>query len=141
MFGYEEQAPFHDAAQICLNGHVINDSSHWSPEFNQKFCSKCGEATTTSCPECGAEIRGRYHAPGVVVLGAQFPAPSYCANCGHSYPWTERRLKAAKALADEFEELNEGERDKLKESLDDLVRDSPQTGGRNALQKDCVEAW
>lgn len=30
---FNEEAPSHDGAQICLNGHVINDAVHWSPEL------------------------------------------------------------------------------------------------------------
>jgi hypothetical protein len=123
----EEQSPYHDTAQVCLNGHVINDSYHTSPQFNKKFCDKCGEPTTTTCSICNEEIRGDYKAPGVFVFGEHAPPPNYCHNCGQSYPWTQRRLQTAKDLTDEFDELDEDDRAKLKASLDDLVTESPKT--------------
>lgn len=116
-------------SQICLNGHVT--SLQWSPQSNQKFCTKCGEPTITACQQCKAAISGRYSGPPRSRYSAldpeYFQAPSFCPNCGESYPWTQRRLQAAKDLADELDELDEAERDKLKESLDDLAKDSPQT--------------
>jgi hypothetical protein len=63
--------------------------------------------------------------PGM-IHGGQFDAPSYCWKCGKPYPWTERRLQAAKQLVDEFDdELDESDRAKLKESIDDLAKDTP----------------
>lgn len=58
-------------------------------------------------------------------LDGHFSAPSYCPKCGKPYPWTEQRIRAAKNLADEFNELDDDDRKKLKESIDDLVKDSP----------------
>ena len=65
--------------------------------------------------------------PNVFVVAGHAPPPNYCHNCGHSYPWTERRLQTARELADEFDELDEAEKQKLKASLDDLVKDTPKT--------------
>jgi hypothetical protein len=121
----DSYGPAYDVAQICLNGHVINDCSRTSSVLNQEHCEKCGEPTRTNCQSCGSDIRGRLLGPG--VIHGQFLAPRYCWKCGHSYPWTERRLQAAKDLADEFDELDEADRTKLKASLDDLVKDSPAT--------------
>lgn len=47
--------------------------------------------------------------------------------CGLAYPWMDKRLHAAKELTEELDELSDEEKDKLKASLDDLVRDTPQT--------------
>lgn len=124
---FNEEAPSHDGAQVCLNGHVTNDTVHWSPERNQKFCAKCGQPTITTCQQCNAEIRGRESGPTISVSVEHLRPPSFCPNCGKSYPWTERRIQAAKDLADELDELDVAERDKLKGSLDDLAKDSPQT--------------
>src|SRR4029453_17465682 len=122
----DHDGPAHDVALICLNGHVINDCALTAPELNQDHCDKCGEPTRTKCISCGWEIRGRFMGGPTILLG-QFSAPSYCSKCGHPYPWTERRLRAAKELADEFNELDDDDRKKLKESIDDLVKDSPAT--------------
>ena len=118
---------YHDVAQICLNGHVITENAQRSPEFRKKFCDKCGEPTTTQCPKCNAPIQGEYHVEGVVAIGFNPVAPNFCHECGQPYPWTQRRIDAAKALAEDFEDLSNDERQKLKQSLDDLYRDSPNT--------------
>jgi len=55
------------------------------------------------------------------------PLPIFCPECGKPYPWTEVKLKAAKELADELDNLNPKERETLKKSLDDIIRNTPQT--------------
>jgi len=55
------------------------------------------------------------------------PLPSCCPDCGKPYPWTEAKLKAARELADELDNLSPEERDLLKKSLDDIMLDTPQT--------------
>ena len=55
------------------------------------------------------------------------PLPIFCPDCGKPYPWTEAKLKAAKELADELDELTPEERELLKKSLDDIMLDTPQT--------------
>src|SRR5262249_28004033 len=104
-------------------------SSRRHPDHNRPFCDQCGSPTIQNCPKCGKPIRGEYHVEGVIMLGSggRFPAPSFCAECGNPFPWTEGRLDAARALADDLDGLSETEREALKKSLDDLVRDSPQT--------------
>ena len=55
------------------------------------------------------------------------PLPIFCPGCGNPYPWTEAKLKAAKDLTDLLEDLSSEEREILKKSFDDIVRDTPQT--------------
>jgi len=55
------------------------------------------------------------------------PLPSFCPDCGKLYPWTEAKLKAAQELTDELDSLSPEEREALKKSFDDIVRDTPQT--------------
>jgi hypothetical protein len=105
---------------------MINAFSVSQPEHNEKFCRKCGERTVAACQECRAPIRGYYHIPNVYGGGPE-TAPSYCHNCGKAYPWTESALKAARDLSDDLQELTDEEREKLKGTLDELVKDSPQT--------------
>lgn len=116
----------YDVAQICINGHLVNSSSHSMPQFNEKFCKKCGAETITQCPTCKENIRGYYYSPGVVSL-AEESIPSFCHNCGKSYPWTESSLKAAQELADELTELSDEDKNLLKKSLPDLIRETPNT--------------
>jgi len=121
---------WYDTAQICTNGHVINLEAMSHPERNKKFCDKCGAPTITECQNCGATIKGYYHLQdifGPPVLTASYKARSFCHDCGKPYPWTEAALKAAQELSDELENLSPEERDLLKKSLDDIVRDTPQT--------------
>ena len=126
-FGDELEPPrdYHDVAQICLNGHVINSSSQTYPQFNKKFCDKCGAETINACPSCQKPIRGKYHSRGVISVGG-LPTPPFCAECGKAFPWTEARLSAAREIADELE-VSDDDKEKLKGSLDDLVRESPKT--------------
>lgn len=50
----------YDVAQICPNGHVINQFTANCSESSTKHCANCGEATMTTCPACQASIRGGY---------------------------------------------------------------------------------
>lgn len=114
----------HDTAQVCLNGHIATRSFHDSPPFREDFCTICGEATTIKCPNCSAEIRGRYRG---VFSTHEPPPPAYCHACGKPHLWTCRRIDAAKELADEIEGITEGEKLLLKASIDELVKDTPKT--------------
>lgn len=116
----------YDVAQICLNGHMVNSTAVSSPEFNEKFCQKCGAETITKCPFCTTPIRGYFHSTGVISL-AEDEIPSFCHNCGKSFPWTESKIQAAQEFADELEELTKEDRELLKKSLPDLVRETPQS--------------
>ena len=117
---------YYDIAQVCINGHVINSMSQDYPQSNQKFCDKCGEKTITSCPECTTNIRGYYHAQGVIG-SFKYEPPRFCYNCGSSFPWTKSSLEAAAELADEIEGLTDNEKTQLKEALPALVKDGPKT--------------
>ncbi len=58
---------------------------------------------------------------------SDLPLPIFCHDCGKPYPWTEAKLKAAREYSDELENLSPEERDLLKKSIDDIVRETPQT--------------
>ncbi len=120
------RASYYDTAQICLNGHVINTMAASSPQSNQTHCIECGAQTITVCLECNKPIRGYYHIPGVVGLFS-YNIPAYCYNCGQPYPWTLASLEAAQELADELELLSAEERQQLKNSFPDLMKDTPKT--------------
>ena len=112
-----------DIAQICENGHVANSSTQDFPQFNQKYCKRCGSPTITNCPECNAPIRGVYRE----VFSTGYTAPGFCIECGKPFPWTESKLKAAHTLVQELDSLDDDEKEMLEKSLDDLVRDTPST--------------
>ncbi len=115
---------WYDTAQICTNGHVINEQLVSSPHINKKFCYKCGVPTITTCQYCNATIEGAHHSRTTTYFYAR---KSFCPDCGKPYPWTEAKLKAAKELADLLEDLSQEEREILKKSFDDIILDIPQT--------------
>lgn len=116
----------YDTAQFCLNGHCITSCAATSPEFTSKFCRTCGAQCITHCPSCRSTIRGYFHVPGMFG-SVEISTPSFCHECGKPYPWVAANLEAAKSLADELDELQLDERELLKSSLEDLIRDTPKT--------------
>lgn len=112
-------------AQVCLNGHTITSSLESSREMSARFCSLCGQATISECPNCNARIRGYYHVDGVFGFDSYTP-PRYCHECGSAFQWTKGKIAAAKDLADELN-LPEAERLDLKAAIDDLSSDTPRT--------------
>jgi hypothetical protein len=118
----------YDAAQVCLNGHVITDTYHRSPEFRQKFCDKCGQPTIYQCPKCKTEIRGDYHVENLFVIttGEKTP-PAFCFACGKPFPWVAAKIAAAQALADEVDGLTDAERITLKASIEQIAAETPMT--------------
>lgn len=117
---------WYDTALICLNGHIITDSIRLYPEQTSKFCAKCGEITITKCQKCDTDIRGIY-CQDYTPRGSLRTPPKYCHNCGFAFPWTEKGLQAARALFSEISELNEEDKIFLTQSLDELVKNTPQT--------------
>lgn len=117
----------YDTAQICTNGHVINECAATLPLHNSPYCSKCGAETIMSCQHCQARILGSYHSPGVLSFGGMMTAPAFCRNCGKAFPWTATRIETARLLADETDSFSSTEREELKLTFDDLVRDTPKT--------------
>jgi hypothetical protein len=104
------------------------------------YCPECGTPTITTCPSCGKPIRGakcirRYGRVWVSNEASQWTElisrliapPSFCSECGTIFPWTSASLHAANDLADELDDLNHEERELLKRSIEDVVRDSPNT--------------
>lgn len=117
---------YYDTAQICFNGHVINSMAASHPQSNQKFCSQCGIQTITACQSCSTAIRGCYHVPGVIGL-FRYSKPQYCFQCGTAFPWTTASLAAASDLVDDLDTLTSDEKQQLKDSLPDLIRETPKT--------------
>jgi len=111
-------------AQICLNGHVITSIGN-DPQFLKKFCSECGAETIMNCKNCNAAIKGLYI--GDSFGFPDYHAPSFCDNCGQPYPWTQSKKQAASELIDFADQLNATEKDELKGSIDDLIKDTPKT--------------
>lgn len=121
--GTSKPENWYDTAQICTNGHVINEQLKSSPHIKKKFCDRCGAPTITKCQYCRFTIKGTYHFGSNI---SSWVRPSFCPDCGKPYPWTEAALKAAQEYSDELENLSPEERDLLKKSIDDIVRETPQ---------------
>ena len=112
-------------AQICLNGHVITSFLDKGEQPRSGYCEECGESTLIVCSDCSSSIRG--NADGMYGVMERYVPPKFCYQCGKAYPWTERRLDAARELAMELEGLQASERQELADSIGDIVRDTPRT--------------
>ena len=96
--------PWHDKRLICLNGHVINNSSINKREKNRPYCNTCGEQTITSCQVCNDPIKGDQYKPHLEYLGPRLEAPHYCENCGKEFPWTKALID--KSMQDKIFDSN-----------------------------------
>ena len=115
---------YYDVMQVCENGHQITSLARSAPELTERYCRRCGAKTITACPKCNRNVRG-YSEGYMSTTG--LPVPAFCHACGQPYPWTEKKLAAARELAEEIEGLNLEEVETLKGSLDDLIRETPKT--------------
>ena len=122
----QDASLWYDLSQICQNGHVVNSMAFSKAVRNAKFCKQCGEPTTSVCSNCGAAIKGFDHMRTAVV-SRHYTPPYFCPDCGKPYPWTESRLKAAREFVKDIEGLEDSEKLQLTQSLNDIVRDTPNT--------------
>lgn len=113
-------------ARICLNGHMLTGVVRRDQE-EEKYCGACGALAISECETCQSPIRGPIWNTDIEELDSDFEPARYCYNCGRMYPWTATRLKAAKELADELDNLSTNEKESLKRSIEDIVRDAPNT--------------
>jgi len=116
----------YDTAQVCLNGHVITQFAGTRPERLKKFCDKCGAETIIACPKCSKSIQG-YHHTGSVHGPPRKEAPAFCHESGTAFPWTEAQIAAAQRLADETAEFTPEDREQFRQSLNDMVKQTPST--------------
>lgn len=116
----------YDLAQICLNGHVICSMAITHPNSKRDHCTICGAKTIMNCPNCDNQIKGYYHSPGIISL-AEYKPPRFCEKCGEPYPWVKYKIEASRELVDLMESLSEFEKNDLKASIEDLIRDSAKT--------------
>ena len=118
---------YYYTAEVCLNGHYTTGRVEDSPERRSKYCPDCGSETITKCSNCSTNIRGYYETAGVIAIGFSWSPSKFCHACGEPYPWTATGLTAAQKLADELDELTKAEKDQLKQSISQLITDTPQT--------------
>ena len=120
-----------DAALVCINGHIVNDRMHSAPARNADHCPVCSADTVSHCPGCREPLTGALlsaapdgSAAGVLQLTR---IPRFCTACGRPFPWTERTLSAARAVIRELAALEPHVRRRLRQSLDHIIRETPQT--------------
>jgi dCTP deaminase len=113
---------------FCVNGHyapaVIPTSQF---DKKQRFCERCGATTINACPGCKVPFQEVSHRALRGASGTDCTPPSHCSECGSALPWTAFRQRAAADLVNLQENLSEVEKELLKNSLNDLIRDTPQT--------------
>lgn len=114
-------------AQICLNGHIINTASNKYPEYNKAFCSECGQPTINHCSFCNATIQGDYYDSRYNNVFSLQKLPAYCHNCGKPYPWTASNLEAINELIELDEQLQQTDKNTVKEILPNLLVETPKT--------------
>src|SRR6266404_1452810 len=115
----------YDVQQVCLNGHVTNNSAS-DEARNQHFCDLCGAKTITACPHCKGPIRGGHkYSPGPMHP----PPEAYCLHCGRPFPWTQARFEAVREIAAVSDDLNAEDREQLAKILPDLIakEETPRT--------------
>jgi hypothetical protein len=126
---------FHDVAQVCINGHIINGSTNKYSIHNKDYCPKCGSRTITTCLSCNNEIEGDYYikiknwatrTQSVTKVG-RFVLPLFCAKCGKPYPWTEKKIHISQMLIAESEDISPEEKEIMSKSIDDIIKDTPET--------------
>jgi hypothetical protein len=125
MHLYDEFVKFqrggYDIGLACRNGHGINGKVETQPQFNAKFCPKCGEETLSQC-ECGEPLRG-----GLLNIASSYNPPAHCTGCGKAYIWTERKTEALKEYFVTLIEIEADEKAKLLEAVPDIVTETPRT--------------
>jgi len=60
-------------------------------------------------------------------MGQNLSVPSYCANCGEPYPWTQKKIQTAIQIFAEFGELNEEEKSTIEQDIENIGTDVPET--------------
>jgi hypothetical protein len=126
----------YDVQQVCENGHQITGGYNIKPEQRKKFCQECGAPTLTACPDCGVEIQGAPIKVSQDFSGGRTPqrmtledivsVPSYCANCGRPYPWTQKRIQTAIQTITEFGNLDEEEKKTIAQDIENIAKDVPE---------------
>ena len=79
----------------------------------------------TNCQSCDEPIRGDYHADNLVAVGFTYIPPAFCHKCGASFPWTDRRSRAAIDLFLEDSNIA-ADNEQFEESIQQIARDTPQ---------------
>lgn len=112
---------YYETSIICINGHFISSGGNFQ---QNKFCRECGEKNISACEECNTPIRGKYISDTILSLKKYSYVPSYCHNCGASYPWTQKLLEKTRKLIALDESLSDAEKDDLFDSAKSIMVES-----------------
>lgn len=129
MYRSRRSESYYETMQVCLNGHLITERFHSSPEHRKKFCDKCGIETIFQCPKCNTDIRGKYIVPGVVAIGFRTPVPKHCHECGTHYPWVKAKNNVKETDFLPFHLMKE----KLKPAIRQFNKMFPLTDGKRVF--------
>lgn len=122
-----------DVALVCLGGHLINDRLRGDPTRNLDQCPTCGSEVISACPGCREPVPGFHYEPGIDQAAihprgrALTTPPRYCPSCGRPFPWTERVMSAVRMVIREMAALDPHERDRLRRTIDHIIRQTPRT--------------
>lgn len=97
------------------------------PENNKNYCSNCGAEDIDKCPKCKFAFKGDIHDEGLFSPMNKKSIPKYCPNCGETYPWTKAKLEALDDMIDLIDELNDTEKEELKEASKFISTDNSRT--------------
>lgn len=113
----------YNGATICLNGHVLSkyDSN------TQNFCERCGKETISTCPSCHASIRGLVELSIAFIGNRPYNAPAFCYSCSSPFPWTKQLIDNAVELIALDSNLDVSTKEIIKNSLPDIVVETPTT--------------
>lgn len=117
---------YYDVAQVCKNGHVINNQYKKTPMYNTKHCVDCGAETITKCQECENDIRGELSIYDNRLTGHTGPTPNCCIECGKPYPWTQDKIDAFRELV-ELSSLKPDKKRVLSDGIIHIISDTPKT--------------
>jgi hypothetical protein len=68
-----------DIAQVCVNGHLVNQRVIEEHDHSQPLCVRCGSPTIMACRLCRAPIRGHRVARDSRAGGQRSGAPCHVA--------------------------------------------------------------
>lgn len=107
-------------AQICLNGHLVNEDFDEYLPNDLIFCKMCGAKNIYRCLSCNSKIHGQKISDSIFTLSA------YCYSCGKPYPWTEEKIKALNE-AISLSEITDQEKEEFVKNIPDIVSENPRT--------------
>lgn len=114
-----------DIAQICINGHIINELYLSSPEDNRDYCNGCGAETITKCTKCHKPIKGNYITDMPMFRIENFSLPKYCEYCGSPFPWTITMISLIKDLIYLTDNLTQDQKSDFLSAIEELIKGTP----------------